>query len=106
MALAVAILRTITVDTDFEYGDNLDDSDHPNLHDSLDHKPQRRTLLHGLGRLWILVIALTQQCLHLPHQLLPEPRPGPHSLTDVPFATLSKVPARRIYSRKFQSPLG
>lgn len=77
LALAVAMLWTVSVGTDLECGATLNDPDEPDFHTLLDLKPARRLRLLRLGRLWLLVKAITRQALHLPQQLRPEAWPAP-----------------------------
>lgn len=77
LALAVAMLWTVSVGTDLECGATLDDPDEPDFHTLLDLKPVRRLRLLRLGRLWLLAKAIARQALHLPQQLRPEAWPAP-----------------------------
>lgn len=77
LALALAMLWTISVGTDLECVPTLDDPDTPDLHTLLDLKPVRRLRLLRLGRLWLLARAIARQDLRLPSQLHPEPWPSP-----------------------------
>jgi hypothetical protein len=93
LALAVAMLWTVSVGTDLECPSTLDDADRPDLHTLLDLKPVRRIRLLRLGRLWLLVNALSHQALRLPQQLLPEPWPPPLSLTQPILPPFREAPA-------------
>jgi hypothetical protein len=77
LAMAVAMLWTVSVGSDLELGPT--DTVHalPDLRPLLGTSPVRRIRLFRLGRLWLLVTALTIQILPLPTRLVPEPWPAP-----------------------------
>ncbi|MEZ4728505.1 MAG: hypothetical protein R3E79_15330 [Caldilineaceae bacterium] len=89
----VLMLWTVTVGSDLKCASTLDNPDLPDFHALLNLKPVRRLRLLRLGRLWLLVNAISQQALHLPHQLLPEPWPAPLSPTQAMLTPFKEAPA-------------
>ncbi len=75
LAMAVAMLWTVSVGSDLEIGPTSDMPDLPDLRLLLGTSAVRRIRLFRLGRLWLLVTALTTQTLPLPTRLVPEPWP-------------------------------
>jgi hypothetical protein len=77
LALAVAMLWTVSLGSVIEAGVTEDIADLPNLRRLLGGTGRQRCLqLFRLGWLWVLVRAIRAQPVPLPRQLVPEPWPG------------------------------
>lgn len=77
LAMAVAMLWTVSAGSDLELGPHPAAPDLPDLRPLLGTPRFRRIRLFRLGRLWVLVAALTARPLPLPTRLVPEPWPAP-----------------------------